>query len=175
MKEKWVEIYNNLYAVSNLGNVKSNKRTINTKTGIKQYQEKILKPEITNDGHLRVVLCNAGEKKRVLMHRLVAEAFIPNPNDFPVINHKDENPLNNCVDNLEWCTVAYNNAYNNRHQKIGDAEGHDVYVFDKNNSLIEKLPSITEAARKYNISNTTMWRRVQDEKIINNHYFKLHL
>lgn len=175
MKEKWINIYDNLYAISNLGNVKANKRVIETKTGTRKYKEKILKPEITKDGHLRVVLCKAGKKKRVFVHRLVAEAFIPNPNNLPVINHKDENPANNCVENLEWCTIAYNNVYNNRHQKIGEAEGHKVYVFDINNTLIEELPSITKAAKKYNISTTTMWRQVHNEKLINNHYFKLHL
>lgn len=175
MEEKWINIYNDLYAVSNLGNVKANERIINTKTGNRKYKEKILKPEITNDGHLRVVLCEAGKKKRVFIHRLVAEAFIPNPNNLPVVNHKDEDPSNNYVENLEWCTIAYNNAYNNRHQKIGDTEGNNIYVFDKNNTFIEELPSIAKAARKYNISNTTMWRRAHDEKLVNNHYFKLHL
>lgn len=175
MEEQWINIYNNLYAVSNLGNVKANERKVQTKTGIRHYKERILKPEITADGHLRVVLCEAGIKKRVFVHKLVAEAFIPNPNNLPIINHKDENPANNCVENLEWCTIAYNNAYNNRHQRIGDAEGYDVYVFNSNNVFIEKLPSIAEAARKYDINNTTMWRRTQDEKLVNNHYFKLHL
>ncbi len=175
MKEQWIDIYDNLYAVSNLGRVKANERDVQTKTGIRHYKEKILKPEVTADGHLRVVLCKAGIKKRMFVHRLVANAFIPNPDNLPIINHKDEDPSNNKVDNLEWCTYAYNAAYNNRHEKNGDLEGHNVYVFDSNNNFIEEFPSITKAAKKYNISLATLWRRVQDEKIINNHYFKLHL
>ena len=172
MTEQWIPIYNNLYSVSNLGNVKANERNIETKTGIRHYKEKILKPEITRDGHLRVVLCEAGKSKKVFVHRLVAEAFIPNPNNLPIINHKDENPSNNMVSNLEWCTVSYNNNYNKRNEKIGDEEGHDISVYDKDNKYIESFPSITKAAKAYNISLTTLWRRVQDGQIINNHYFK---
>ena len=175
MKEIWVNIFDDFYAVSNLGNVRANERYVQTKTGIRHLKEKLLKPEVIHDGHLRVVLSNASYKKRFSVHRLVAKAFIPNPNNFPVINHKDENPANNCVENLEWCTAAYNNTYNNKHLRIGDAEGSDVYVFDLKNTFIEKLPSITKAAKKYNLSTTTMFRRVHDEKPVNNHYFKLHL
>lgn len=115
--EIWVSIYNDLYSVSNLGNVKANSRDVETKTGIRHYKEKILKPEVPKDGHLRVTLSNAGKKKRVFVHGLVAEAFIPNPNNLPVINHKDENPANNTVENLEWCTISYNNNYNERNKK----------------------------------------------------------
>lgn len=175
MKEKWINIYNDLYSVSNFGRIKSNERDVMTKTGIRHFKEKLLKPEITCDGHLRVVLCYAGINKRVFVHRLVAEAFLPNPNNLPVINHKDENPLNNYVENLEWCTVQYNNTYNDRHLRIGVAEGIDVYVFDSAGVFIEKLHAISEAAHKYNISSTTLWRRVHDEKPVNNHFFKLHL
>lgn len=172
MKEKWVSIYNNLYSVSNLGNVKSNDRDIQTKTGVRHYKSKMLKPEVTVDGHLRVVLTEGGIKKRIFVHRLVAENFIPNPNNLPVINHKDENPANNCVNNLEWCTVSYNNNYNDRQKKIGDKEGHDIKVYDKDYNYVESFPSMTKAAQAYNVSLTTLWRRVQDGKILVNHYFK---
>lgn len=175
MEEQWVNIYNNLYSVSNLGRVKANARIIQTAAGPRKYKERLLLPEVTADGYLRVALCNAGIKKRVFVHRLVAEAFLPNPDKLPVINHKDENPKNNCVENLEWCTIAYNNAYNNRHQRIGDAEGYNIYIFDKNNNFIEQLPSIAAAAKKYSIPYITLWRRAQDEKLVNNYYFKLHL
>lgn len=170
MIEEWKSIYNNNYSVSNTGLVKSNTRIIQSTTGLRTYKEKLLKPEITSDGHLRVVLCDRGVKKKVFVHRLVAEAFIPNPNNYPVINHKDENPSNNNVTNLEWCSVAYNNAYNNRHQRIGDAEGFNVKVYDKDGNYIEILASITEFGRKYNISTTTAWRRAKDQKIINGYY-----
>lgn len=170
--EQWTPIYNGLYSVSNLGNVKANARDIETKTGVRHYKEKILKPEMTQDGHLRIVLSEAGKRKRVFVHRLVAEAFIPNPDNLPIINHKDENPSNNEVSNLEWCTVLYNNNYNERNKRIGDKEGHNVCVYDKDNNYIDSFPSITKVAKTYNLSLTTLWRGLQDGRMINNYYFK---
>lgn len=170
--EQWTPIYNGLYSVSNLGNVKANARDIETKTGVRHYKEKILKPEMTQDGHLRIVLSEAGKRKRVFVHRLVAEAFIPNPDNLPIINHKDENPSNNEVSNLEWCTVSYNNNYNERNKRIGDKEGHNVCVYDKDNNYIDSFPSITKVAKTYNLSLTTLWRGLQDGRMINNYYFK---
>ena len=96
--------YEGLYEVSNLGNVKS----LNyLHTG----QEKLLSPAFDKDGYLLVVLSKNGEKKTCKVHRLVAQAFLPNPNNYPEINHKDENKLNNSVNNLEWCTAQYNHDY----------------------------------------------------------------
>jgi hypothetical protein len=74
----------------------------------------------SGDGYRRLVLSDiSGKHHIVYLHRLVAYMFIPNPNNLPLINHKDENPSNNCIDNLEWCTVQYNNIYNNVHLKRG--------------------------------------------------------
>ena len=170
MTLEWKNIFNGNYAVSNTGLVRSNSRTIKSVTGERIYKEKLLKPEVAVSGHLRVVLCDNGKKKRISVHRLVAEAFIPNPNNYPVINHKDENPANNAVENLEWCSVAYNNAYNNRHQRIGDAEGYTVKVYTESGIYVETLPSITEFGRKYNVKTTTAWRRAKDNKIVNGYY-----
>lgn len=98
MKEEWNTIndFPN-YEVSNTGIVR------NRKTG------RILKPYSNRGGYLVVILMNSkGERKCLLVHRLVAKAFIPNPNAFPQINHKDGNKHNNFVDNLEWCTARTN-------------------------------------------------------------------
>lgn len=173
MTEEWRNIYDGNYAVSNTGLVRSNMRIIHSETGTRSLKEKLLKLEPTISGHQRVTLSIKNKRMRFAVHRLVAEAFIPNPNNYPVVNHKDENPANNCVSNLEWCTVAYNNAYNNRHQRIGDAEGYNVKVFDKNNRYIETLPSITDFGRKYNVPTTTAWRRVKDGKLANGFYIVL--
>lgn len=67
------------------------------------------------NGYLNVVFCINQKKQHKLAHRLVAEAFIPNPNNYTTVNHKDENKLNNCVDNLEWLSVEDNNRYSNQH------------------------------------------------------------
>lgn len=173
MVEIWkdIESYEGLYSVSNLGRIRANKRIIYTITGPRQYKERILIPEKTTDGHLRVTLSKAGLKERIFVHRLVAQAFLPNELNYPIINHKDENPANNCVENLEWCTYAYNNAYNNRHERVGDAEGHDISVFDLEYNYVESYPSITKAAKAYNIKLTTLWRYVKSKKPIKKHYF----
>ena len=104
--EEWRDIkgYEGLYQVSNKGRVKS---LGNNKT----KKEKILSLKPSNNGYIRVYLCKNGKQKPFSVHRLVAQAFLLNPNNLPVVNHKDENKLNNNVENLEWCTVAYNNTY----------------------------------------------------------------
>ena len=104
--EQWKSItgYEELYEVSSLGRVKS----LNYhRTG----KEKILKPNKTKDGYLVVWLYKNGKRKFFKIHRLVAEAFLPNPMGFPEINHKDEVKTNNIVSNLEWCTREYNTHF----------------------------------------------------------------
>ena len=106
MEEIWKDIdgYEGLYQISNLGNVKS----LNYRN---QGIERILTPKCNNAGRLWVELARNGDRKPMLIHRLVAMAFIPNPNGYPQVNHMDENPKNNHVDNLEWCTALYNIQY----------------------------------------------------------------
>lgn len=115
MEEQWKDIvmekngevfdYTGLYQVSNLGRVRS------CGTG------RILKPKINNKGYLFVGLCKSGKAKQFLVHRIVATAFIPNPENLPVVNHRDYNRQNDCVDNLEWCTIAYNTKYSSHKWK----------------------------------------------------------
>lgn len=103
MEEIWKDIagYEGLYQVSNLGNVKS------LNWGRHGFP-RTLTPKVSNSGRLAVQLSKFGEVKYYLIHRLVASAFIPNPCDYNEINHIDENPVNNRVDNLEWCDHLYN-------------------------------------------------------------------
>lgn len=114
MNEIWKPVagYEGLYEVSNFGNVKSlNYR--NWKT------VKILTPKINNEGYLWVELRKNGDPRCFLVHRLVASAFICNPMNYPIINHKDENPQNNIVTNLEWCDYTYNALYSINRRKTG--------------------------------------------------------
>ena len=102
------------YQVSNLGNVKS---LGNDKT----RKEKILKPNKLKNNYLQVVLCKEGKRKYHLIHRLVAEAFIPNHNNLPQLNHLDEDKTNNTISNLEWCTAKYNNNYGTRNKRVAES------------------------------------------------------
>lgn len=113
MSEIWADIkdYEGLYQVSNQGRVKSLSNGKNRK-------EKILKPHDNGTKHLSVALSKNNKKTIFKVHRLVATAFIPNPNNFPVINHKDNNPFNNCDENLEWCTQKYNIRFS-KSKKVG--------------------------------------------------------
>ena len=104
MNEIWKDIvgYEGLYQVSNLGNVKR----INF-----FKKERFVIPCSKGSGYLYVSLSKNNKQKNFYIHRLVATAFIENPDNLPVINHKDENRSNNIVDNLEWCTQKYNCNY----------------------------------------------------------------
>ena len=114
IKEEWkpVDGFED-YEVSNLGNVKS----LNYhRTGV----EKVLKPG-TYRGYLRVCLCRNGKHKWLYVHRLVASAFLPNPEGLPEVNHKDEDKTNNIVNNIEWCSRSYNTNYGSRNERVASA------------------------------------------------------
>ena len=124
MEEIWKDIkgYEGKYQVSNYGNVKSlNYR----RTG----NEKLMKPTLQNNGYLCVNLYKP--LKLYLIHRLVADAFIQNPDNLPCVNHKDENPTNNHVDNLEWCTYEYNLNYGTRNKRASESLLNNPYTSNK--------------------------------------------
>lgn len=163
-KEIWkpVQGFEDNYEVSNLGTVRAKDRIIQTTTGFRHYKARELKPEITQDGHYRVVLSNAGHKKRVFVHRLVALAFIPNPQNYPVINHKDGNPANNTVDNLEWTTVQENvlHAYKlglSNIEKTKEANSKPIIMYDIiTHQPLQEFPSMIECERQTQYSKSTI-------------------
>lgn len=115
-EEIWKDIegYEGLYQVSNLGRVRSFDRIDRLgrlRPGV------ILRPLMNTYGYIQVSFCKEGKEKKLQVHRLVAQAFIPNPEGLPQINHKDENPKNNRVDNLEWCDGKYNCNYGTRNER----------------------------------------------------------
>ena len=122
MEEIWKPVigYEGLYEVSNLGRVRSVDRLVKYSNGqIHLHKGRILSPGLVHkSGYLQVALCNNGKTQHKMVYRLVAEAFLPNIDNLPQVNHKDENPFNNCVDNLEWCTIEYNINYGTRIQKV---------------------------------------------------------
>lgn len=103
MIEEWRDVvgYEGIYQVSNLGNVRS-------VLADEHYRAKMLKPHEQTNGYLFVNLWKDKTPKHKTLHRLVAEAFIPNPDKLPCVNHKDEDKHNNCADNLEFCDHKYN-------------------------------------------------------------------
>lgn len=103
--EEWRDVigYEGLYQVSNLGRVKHLKITHKNRFGECTKQEHIVGYKGSN-GYMYINLCKGNKMHTVTIHSLVAKAFIPNPNGYDCINHKDESHDNNRVDNLEWCT-----------------------------------------------------------------------
>ena len=160
MKEKWKDIkgYEGLYQISNYGNLRGLDRYIteNNTNKKRHIKSKIIKPVVNNSGYHEVCLRNKNkEKKHHRIHRLVAEAFIPNPNNLPIINHKDKNKINNNVRNLEWCTYKYNNNYK-KTTKPCWYKGVKVNQYDKDMNYIKTYNSMYEIERKYNVTRTSI-------------------
>lgn len=167
--EKWrlLDFLDDYYAVSSLGKVFSLRNNI------------ILKSQISNKGYEYVVIKIHGNQKAYHVHKLVALAFIPNPNNLPIVNHIDENPLNNNVNNLEWCTYFYNNTYNDVQKKRGEKikgrtpynkgkttkyKNKNLLMLSKNNIVLKVFNCTSEAAHyiaeKYNKKFTTAFSKI---------------
>lgn len=146
MKEIWKSIngFNN-YEISSLGRVR------NITTG------KVLKPILNGYGYYKVILYNNKAYTRFI-HRLVAENFISNPENYPCVNHKDEVKTNNSISNLEWCSHEYNNNYGTRNERIGKANS--IAMLGNKNPMAKRVKCVetaevfectADAARKYNL------------------------
>lgn len=151
MEEVWKDIkgYEGLYQISTLGRIKSLGRYVYYSKGNynRYYPERILNGSVNNEGYMRITLSKNKVPTTYLIHRLVSDAFIPNPNNLPCINHKDEDKTNNVVSNLEYCTVAYNNTYNNRHKKIAKKLSIPILQYSLDGKFIREWSGTREAAR----------------------------
>ena len=149
---KDIEGYEGLYQVSNIGNVKS----LNYN---KTKKENVLKPAIRN-GYLKVDLCKNKTRKTYSVHRLVAQAFIENPNNYPMINHKDESRTNNVFTNLEWCDNKYNSNYGSRNERLGKAISKALTNNQKHSKAVSKAlknnPNISKSVGAYKDGNLVM-------------------
>ena len=117
---------------------------------------KALKPRLTKNGYARVHLKSS--LTDYYIHRLVAEAFLDNPNNLSQVNHKDENKLNNCVDNLEWMSIKDNTNYGTRNLKASITNGYIVQMCDMNNHsiVLQEFHSGREAQRKTDINQSNI-------------------
>lgn len=149
--EIWKDIkdYEGIYQVSDKGNVRRIK-TLRSKCEIETY---MLKPHLCkSNGYLMVTLSKNCKIIHKYIHRLVAQTFLPNPNNYPCINHKDETRTNNNIENLEWCTYKYNANYGTsqqRHSLQSKNKGRSAVVEqrNKNGDLIKVFPSLAEVTR----------------------------
>ena len=153
--EEWRDIkgYEGLYQVSNEGRVRSLDRTIKQKTKLGNYKiftmkGRILKAANVNRGYLAVQLWKDGIAKMRFIHRLVAEAFIPNPDNLPQVNHKDEDKTRNVVENLEWCSEKYNSNYGTAIARRVEKQSKQVDQLDGvTGKLIRRWESTNECGR----------------------------
>lgn len=167
MGQQWKEIegYEDRYEVSNDGNVRSLLYYSSRKQRfVFRKKPRLLKIETTHDGYKRVCLSYERNMKHHLVHRLVATAFIPNPKNYPSINHKDENPANNNVSNLEWCNHKYNSNYGTLRKRISErlSKFHHlskkVIQMDSEGRYISEYRSAREAARQMGIRSECISR-----------------
>ena len=153
--EEWrdIEGYEGIYQVSNEGRVKS----LNFH---RQGYVRILTLNTNAKGYKRVGLSNGnGIITLHLVHRLVAKAFILNPNNYPIINHKDENPANNKVENLEWCGYQYNNTYNNRHLKCASKISESRQGFKESEETKKKISNALKGRKSPTKGNPSEKRK----------------
>lgn len=148
--EIWKDItgYEGRYQVSNEGRV----RSLPVKSTTRYYGGKVLVQMTDNIGYKVVNL----SRKTYKVHRLVAAAFVDNPNNYPHVNHIDEDKTNNSASNLEWCTPEHNNNHGTRNKRISQNAGRKVVQYDMQGNEIRTWDSIAKAAKHYGVARTTI-------------------
>ena len=132
--------------------------------------EKILEGVDNGHGYLRVKLCKDGKVEQPLVHVLVATAFLPNPDNLPEVNHKDEDKTNNCIENLEWCSKLYNLSYGTGRKRSAEKRRNDlklskpVFSIDKETGLIMWWQSAMEASRQTDIAQSSITKCCQGKR-----------
>ena len=148
--ENWkdIEDFENLYQVSDMG------RVCRLSHGVRKIRK--FGSGGKQGNYDMVVLCKNGVIKGYTVHSLVARAFVPNPNNLPQINHKDENTHNNAASNLEWCDSSYNNSYGSHGKNISNTKSYDIFQWTKTGEFVRKWHGISNAARVLGICRTSI-------------------
>lgn len=180
MQEIWKDIkgYEGYYQISNLGNIKGLNRTIENKSvigGKYKIKEKNKSQTISKTGYYICALYKNGKGRTFKVHRLIAEAFIDNIDNLPIINHKDGNKLNNSIDNLEWCDYSHNNkeAYKQGLKEknlkwiveCNKRKRKKVNQYDLNNNFIKQYKSIQEAESQTKVHHINIIKVCKGQRI----------
>lgn len=176
MEEIWrdIEGYEGWYQVSSQGRVRSLDRFINcAHNGKRKIKGKIIVGSNAGRGYLMVNLIMNSKPSYKYVHRLVAETFLPNPYNFPQVNHKDEDKRNNCVENLEWCDNLYNINYGTVRERIIKSVSKQVQQFDENMFFIKEYPSQIDASRKTGIRQGAISQSISKGCKAGGFYWKL--
>lgn len=139
--------YEGIYQISNQARIRSLDREVQYRTSKRFIKGKIMKPKKDKDGYLIIILYKNGKDKTYKMHRLVAQAFIPNPNNQPYINHKDEDKQNNLPENLEWCSAQYNYNYGTCKWRSGAKRKKPIVQYDLNGNKIKEFSGVVDAIK----------------------------
>lgn len=152
--EIWKDIkgYEGLYQVSSEGRVKSLERKTQHRGRLITIKERLLKQSLDTKGYLMAHLYKNGIDNTLKVHRLVAEAFIDNPDNLPQVNHKSEDKTLNSVENLEWCDTKYNINYGTHNERVAKSltngiTSKPIIQYDLDGNFIQEYPSMHEAAR----------------------------
>ena len=158
--ERWVDIkeYEGLYKISDYGRVKSLKRPWVVK-------DIIIKVSYDKDGYVQVHLSKYNTQVTQKVHRLVAQTFIPNPDNLPQVNHKNEfEKDNNHISNLEWCTNEYNQKYGTHFIRSQNAHCKPIFQYDDFGNLIKKHRSMSDIHKELGYSKTSLIYAIKNKQ-----------
>lgn len=166
MKEEWRAVpgYEGLYEVSNMGRVRSLDRWVEGYKGTPYFKPgTLLTLQKDYKGYCYVVITKNAKGVQKKVHRLVAMAFIPNPDNLPMVNHRDECKTNNNVDNLEWCTAIYNSHWGSAREKCA-WNRISVEQYDLEGNYIASYRSISDAAKAVGAAKQNIWSCLYDKR-----------
>lgn len=129
-------------------------------------KDHLMKIQTNKNKYTSVLLSKGGKRKKVLIHRAVAQAFISNPNELPQVNHKDENKSNNSVDNLEWCNSKYNCNYGSHNKRLSKAKNKAIIQLSKRGEKIKIWQSAKEAEKTTKIWRSNICKVVKEKEYL---------